>query len=52
MAGNAESEEARAERLRRRREADWLRRKRETGAERDARFVRISVLAVLSFSKP
>ena len=44
MAGNAESEEPR---LRRRREADRLRRQRETGAERDARFVRNSVLAVL-----
>jgi len=47
MASNAESEEVRAERLRRRREADRLRRQRETGAERDARFVRNSVLAVL-----
>jgi len=47
MASNAESEEARAERLRRRREADRLRKQRETGAERDARFVRNSVLAVL-----
>jgi len=48
-ASNAESEEARAERLRRRREADRQRRQRETGAERDARFVRNSVLAVLYF---
>jgi len=38
-------------RLRRRREADWLRRQRETGAERDARFMHNPVLAVLSFSK-
>jgi len=47
MASNAESEEARAETLRRRRKADRLRRQRETGAERDARFVRNLVLAVL-----
>ena len=47
MAHNVESEEARAERLRRRREADRLRIQRETGAERDARFVRNLVLAVL-----
>ena len=51
MASNAERKEARAEILRRRREADRLRRQRETGAERDARFVRNSILAVLSFSK-
>jgi len=47
MASNAESEEERAERLRQRRKADRLRRQRETNAERDARFVRNSVLAVL-----
>jgi len=44
MASNAESKEARAERLRQRREVDRL---RETSAERDARFVRDSVLAIL-----
>jgi len=47
MASNAESEEARAERFRQRREADRLRRQREIGAQRDARFVHNLVLAVL-----
>jgi len=45
MPSNIENEEARrAERLRRRREVDRMRRQRETSAERDARFVRSSVL--------
>ena len=39
-------EEARAERFRQRREADRLRRQRETGVERDARFMRNSVLVL------
>ena len=43
--------EAREERLRRRREADRLRKQREIGAERDARIVRNSVLAVLYYTK-
>ena len=47
MASNAGSEEARIERLRRKREANRSRRPRETTAERDARFLHNLVLTVL-----
>jgi len=47
MASNAGSEEARTKRLRQKREANRLRRQRETTAERDARFLRNLVLTVL-----
>ena len=46
MASNAGSEEARTERLRRKREADRPRRPRETAAERDTRFLHNLVLTI------
>ena len=44
MASNVETDEAREERLRRRRERDRIRRQTETPEQRDARFNIINVL--------